>query len=123
MKTLVTGLLGTGAFAVVLLAYLSLHGQQEVKNEVHVDKAKIEVEAAKFDKSFDDKWAAMSGKKTSKDELAQHEKRIAQAEDSLDEAKKKLATAQRASERDLAEIKAAIDDLDGKQIEQKEIAK
>lgn len=117
MKTLVTGLLGTGAFAVVLLAYLSLHGQQEVKNEVHVDKAKIEVEAAKFDKSFEDKWAAMSGKKTSKDELEQHEKRIAQAEDSLDEAKKKLATAQRASERDLAEIKAAIDELDGKQIE------
>jgi len=114
MKILVTGLLGTGAGGLVLLAYLSLQGQQEVKQEIHVDKARIEVESAKFDKAFDEKWAAMDGKKLSKSTQAGHEKRIDAAATNLEQEKKKLAGAEEDSKKDLAEIKAGINDFEAK---------
>ncbi|MFA7105629.1 MAG: hypothetical protein WC165_10925 [Dysgonamonadaceae bacterium] len=112
MKALTTALIGTGAGAVVLLAYLSLGQQAETKKDVAADKARIEVERAKFDRQFDQAWAAFDGQTLSQKQQDAHDQRIQEAEQALAEARGALSAAGEASERDLAEIKAAIDSVD-----------
>ena len=112
MKGLTAALLGTGAFALVLLVYLSLGQQQETKKGIDVDKARIELERARFDKEFDDKWSAFDGKKPSKQQQEANAKRIDAAERELAEARSALGTAAEKNSQDLAEMKAAIDAMD-----------
>ena len=112
MKALTGALIGTGAGAIVLLAYLSLGQQAETKKEIQVDKAKIELEQARFDKQFDEKWAEFDGKKPSKEAKEAHEERIREAGKDLAQARDALGVASAKNASDLAEMKAAIDAMD-----------
>lgn len=112
MKALTGALIGTGAGAIVLLAYLSLGQQAETKKEIQVDKAKIELEQARFDKQFDEKWAEFDGKKPSKEAKEAHEERIREASKDLAQTRDALGVASAKNANDLAEMKAAIDAMD-----------
>jgi hypothetical protein len=112
MKGLTAALIGTGAGAVVLLAYLALGQQQETRKDIQVDKAAAEVSRAKFDKDFDQAWTSFDGKKPSKETQEAHDKRIADAQKGLDEARAALGSASERNAQDLADMKAAIDAMD-----------
>ena len=112
MKALTGALIGTGAGAIVLLAYLSLGQQAETKKEIQVDKAKIELEQARFDKQFDEKWAEFDGKKLPKEKQDANEQRIQEAGKDLAQARDALGAAAAKNASDLAEMKAAIDAMD-----------
>lgn len=114
MKSLIVGLAGTGFAAVLFLAYLSMSQQQEVKKEVQVDKATFEVESARFDKEFNEKWQELGGKSVTRNASTESAARLQAAERTLSEAKKRQVTASQHSERDLAELRAVIDSLDDK---------
>ena len=77
-----------------------------------VDKAKIELEQARFDKQFDEKWAEFDGKKPSKEAKEAHEERIREAGKDLAQARDALGVASAKNASDLAEMKAAIDAMD-----------
>ena len=112
MKTLITSIIGTGAAALILLAYLALQKQEEVKQEVHVDKARFESEAAKFDRAFEEKWQAFDGKQLPPAQRQAADARVRSARTEFDEARQKLDATRAASDKDLAEMKAALDALD-----------
>lgn len=112
MKAIAGALIGTGALALVFVIYLSLSQQAETKKEIQVDKAKIELEQARFDKQFDEKWAEFGGKKPSKEVQEAHEKRIQEAGKDLTQARDALGAESAKNASDLADIKAAIDAMD-----------
>jgi hypothetical protein len=112
MKAIAGALIGTGALALVFVIYLSLSQQAETKKEIQVDKAKIELEQARFDKQFDEKWAEFGGKKPSKEVQEAHEKRIQEAGKDLAQARDALGAESAKNASDLADIKAAIDAMD-----------
>ena len=112
MKAIAGALIGTGALALVFVIYLSLSQQAETKKEIQVDKAKIELEQARFDKQFDEKWAEFDGKKPSKEAKEAHEERIREAGKDLAQARDALGVASAKNASDLAEMKAAIDAMD-----------
>ena len=112
MKAIAGALIGTGALALVFVIYLSLSQQAETKKEIQVDKAKIELAHARFDKQFDEKWAEFGGKKPSKEVQEAHEKRIQEAGKDLAQARDALGVASAKNASDLAEMKAAIDAMD-----------
>ena len=112
MKAIAGALIGTGALALVFVIYLSLSQQAETKKEIQVDKAKIELEQARFDKQFDEKWAEFGGKKPSKEVQEAHEKRIQEAGKDLAQARDALGAESAKNASDLAEMKAAIDAMD-----------
>ena len=112
MKAIAGALIGTGALALVFVIYLSLSQQAETKKEIQVDKAKIELEQARFDKQFDEKWAEFGGKKPSKEVQEAHEKRIQEAGKDLAQARDALGAEPAKNASDLADIKAAIDAMD-----------
>ena len=112
MKGLTGLLLGSGALALVFVMYLSLSQQAETRKEIQVDKAKIELEQARFDKQFDEKWAEFDGKKPSKEVKDAHEERIREAGKDLAQARDALGVASAKNASDLAEMKAAIDAMD-----------
>lgn len=122
MKGLTTILLGTGGAGLVLLAFLALQGQQDVKRDVDVDKAKLEVKEAEFDRTYDERWAAMSkenGGHVSPDQAkkdagrtAQSEQRIVDAKADLAALKQKQAATNAATEQDLADMKSAINEFE-----------
>ena len=112
MKAIAGALIGTGALALVFVIYLSLSQQAETKKEIQVDKAKIELEQARFDKQFDEKWAEFGGKKPSKEGQEAHEKRIQEAGKDLAQARDALGAESAKNASDLADIKAAIDAMD-----------
>lgn len=96
----------------MFVIYLSLSQQAETKKEIQVDKAKIELEQARFDKQFDEKWAEFGGKKPSKEVQEAHEKRIQEAGKDLAQARDALGAESAKNASDLADIKAAIDAMD-----------
>jgi hypothetical protein len=112
MKALTTALIGTGAGAIVLMAYLSLGQQEQTKKEIAVDKAQHELENARFDKDFDEKWGEFDGKKPSKQAIERHDQRIEKAEKEAEEAKKTVKGAAAQNAKDLADLKAAIEEAD-----------
>ncbi len=112
MKAIAGALIGTGALALVFVIYLSLSQQAETKKEIQVDKAKIELEQARFDKQFDEKWAEFGGKKPSKEVQEAHEQRIQEAGKELAQARDALGAESAKNASDLADIKAAIDAMD-----------
>ena len=112
MKGLTGLLLGSGALALVFVMYLSLSQQAETRKEIQVDKAKIELEQARFDKQFDEKWAEFDGKKPSKEAKEAHEERIREAGKDLAQARDALGAESAKNASDLADIKAAIDAMD-----------
>ena len=112
MKAIAGALIGTGALALVFVIYLSLSQQAETKKEIQVDKAKIELEQARFDKQFDEKWAEFGGKKPSKEVKDAHEERIREAGKDLAQARDALGVASAKNASELAEMKAAIDAMD-----------
>ena len=112
MKAIAGALIGTGALALVFVIYLSLSQQAETKKEIQVDKAKIELEQARFDKQFDEKWAEFDGKKPSKEAKEAHEERIREAGKDLAQARDALGVTSAKNASDLAEMKAAIDAMD-----------
>ena len=112
MKAIAGALIGTGALALVFVIHLSLSQQAETKKEIQVDKAKIELEQARFDKQFDEKWAEFGGKKPSKEVQEAHEKRIQEAGKDLAQARDALGAESAKNASDLADIKAAIDAMD-----------
>lgn len=112
MKGMTAALIGTGAGALVLMAYLSLAQQDQTKKEIAVDKAQNELERARFDKEFDEKWAEFGGKKPAKEAQAAHDQRIDEARKEVTEAKKTMSGAAAQNAKDLAELKEAIDAAD-----------
>lgn len=119
MKAIAGALIGTGALAVLFVTYLALSQQAETKKEIQVDKAKIELEQARFDKQFDEKWAEFGGKKPSKDVQEAHEQRIQEAGKDLTQARDALGAESAKNAGDLAEIKAAIDAMDKESVPRK----
>lgn len=112
MKGLTGILLGSGALALVFVMWLSLGQQAETRTEIQVDKAKIELEQARFDKQFDEKWAEFDGKKLPKEKQDANEQRIQEAGKDLAQARDALGAAAAKNASDLAEMKAAIDAMD-----------
>ncbi len=112
MKAIAGALIGTGALAVLFVSYLALSQQAETKKEIQVDKAKIELEQARFDKQFDEKWAEFDGKKLPKEKQDANDQRIQEASKDLTQARDALGAESAKNARDLAEIKAAIDAMD-----------
>lgn len=112
MKGLAGILIGSGALALVFVMYLSLSQQAETRKEIQVDKSKIELEQARFDKQFDEKWAEFDGKKLSKEKQEANEQRIQEAGKDLAQAREALGAESAKNASDLADIKAAIDAMD-----------
>lgn len=119
MKALTTALIGTGALGLVFVAYLSLGQQAETKKEIQVDKAQISIEKAQFDKQFDEKWAEFDGKKLSKEQKEEHDKRIQEAQKDLKDARTAQGETAKKTDKDLADMKAAIDALDKEPVKTK----
>jgi len=112
MKGLAGILIGSGALALVFVMYLSLSQQAETRKEIQVDKSKIELEQARFDKQFDEKWAEFDGKKLPKEKQEANEQRIQEAGKDLAQAREALGAESAKNASDLADIKAAIDAMD-----------
>lgn len=112
MKGLAGILIGSGALALVFVMYLSLSQQAETRKEIQVDKSKIELEQARFDKQFDEKWAEFDGKKLPKEKQEANEQRIQEAGKDLAQARESLGAESAKNASDLADIKAAIDAMD-----------
>ena len=112
MKGLAGILIGSGALALVFVMYLSLSQQAETRKEIQVDKSKIELEQARFDKQFDEKWPEFDGKKHPKEKQEANEQRIQEAGKDLAQAREALGAESAKNASDLADIKAAIDAMD-----------
>ncbi|MGL5001359.1 MAG: hypothetical protein ACRDAM_00285 [Casimicrobium sp.] len=112
MKMLVAGLIGSGAGAVVLLAYLSLSQQQETKKDIALDKAVIEVQRARFDKDFEEKWNAFDGKPLSKAASNEHRERIKNAHEQLEALRTQKNLSAQHNAKDLEELRAVIESGD-----------
>lgn len=112
MKTLMTTLIGMGAGAIVFLAFLALQQQQEVKQDLRIDKAKFELENATFDKTFEEKWQAFDGKPLSQRARERFDARIQAAERELAQETERLKAMETASDKTLAEMREALEALD-----------
>ena len=114
MKTLMTTLIGMGAGAVVLLAFLALQQQQEVKQDLRLDKAKFELEHATFDKTFEEKWRAFDGRQLPKSERARLDARMKAAETEVAHETERMKAMESASDKTLTEMRETLEALDRK---------
>jgi hypothetical protein len=109
MKTLISALLGAGALGLLLVAYLALTGRQEVRQEISIDKAHFEQEAARYDQSFEEKWQAFGGKQPTKGQREATEALLRNTQTEQHQTSEKPDAMHPANERDLAEMKAILD--------------
>ncbi len=112
MKTLTTALVGTGAGAIVLLAYLALQQQQEVRQDVRLERARFERDSAAFDKTFEQKWRQFDGKSLTAHEQQAFDRRLQAAEAELVRETARLQAMETASDKTLSEMRDALDALD-----------
>ena len=105
-------LLGTGAIAIVFVAYLATQGREEVRAAVEVQSRAIDAELVRDEAKFDARWAEAHGRALSQAEAQAAADRSARAQTLLDEAEKIRKGAAAHSAADLEEMRMELDKMD-----------